>query len=240
MDTDTTSKQLPNRPEAKLPPLPKGKLSSHPPVPPLSHTHTKLGFRIQKRPLQRRTPLSLGRVDIDGYASPSFLRPGGAIRTPTCIYVSAKAPFMSVVKKVRKALEGGNGQPRSTRGLPLTARVAALSTGGQSSGPAGDGGQNENAEPGGKEVVMLGTGRAIEKTLNVAAWFQKQQDCRVSLRTRSVAAVDDVVLGSDATNPEADPDDADGEMEDDDAANDVEDHTRVRMVSCLEVAVWLR
>lgn len=192
------------------------------------------GFRIQKRPLQRRAPLSLGKVDIDGYASPSFYRPGGIIKAPTCIYVSAKAPFMGIVKKVRKALEGGNGQPRSTRGLPLTARIASLSTGGRSTGPAGAS-QDGSPQSNDKEVIVLGTGRAIEKTLNVAAWFQKQQDCQVSLRTRSVATVDDVVLGSD----EVDPDEADGEMEDDEAA-DVEDHARVRMVSCLEVAVWLR
>jgi ribonuclease P/MRP protein subunit POP7 len=145
---------------------------------------------------------------------------------------------MAVVKKVRKALEGGNGQPRATRGLPLTAQVAALSTGG-----GGGGGQDGNAESanGRKEVVVLGTGRAIEKTLNVAAWFQRQPDCKVNLRTRSVAAVDDVVLGTgDEESKELDPDEADGEMEEGGDGADVEDYARVRMISCLEVAVWLR
>lgn len=145
---------------------------------------------------------------------------------------------MAVVKKVRKALEGGNGQPRSTRGLPLTAQVAALST-----GAGGGGGQDGNAESanGRKEVVVLGTGRAIEKTLNVAAWFQRQPDCKVNLRTRSVAAVDDVVLGTgDEESKELDPDEADGEMEEGGDGADVEDYARVRKISCLEVAVWLR
>jgi ribonuclease P/MRP protein subunit POP7 len=145
---------------------------------------------------------------------------------------------MAVVKRVRKALEGGNGQARSTRGLPLTAQVAALST-----GAGRGGGQDGNAESAGgkREVVVLGTGRAIEKTLNVAAWFQRQPDCRVNLRTRSVAAVDDVVLGTgDEESKEVDPEEADGEMEEEGDAADVKDYARVRMISCLEVAVWLR
>lgn len=142
---------------------------------------------------------------------------------------------MAVVKKVRKALEGGNGQPRSTRGLPLTAQVAALNTG------AGGSGRQEGNANGKKEVVILGTGRAIEKTLNVAAWFQRQPDCKVNLRTRSVAAVDDVVLGTgDEENKELDLDEADGEMDMEGGVADAEDYARVRMISCLEVAVWLR
>lgn len=178
------------------------------------------------------------------------------MRTPPCVYVSAKTPFMAVVKRVRKALENsGGGHPRSTRGLPLTARVAALSTGGRTSSGrqsdesevSDDGSSNKAADD---EVVILGSGRAIEKTLNVAAWFQRQTDCRVSLRTRSVAAIDDIVLGraqemhdkgeaaeGDDADAEVEADDADGEQEDDD---DAEDHARVRMVSCLEVAVRLR
>ncbi|KAH8908136.1 hypothetical protein BR93DRAFT_967980 [Coniochaeta sp. PMI_546] len=228
MDTDTATKPLPNRPDAKLPPLSKGS-------------------RVQKRPLARRTPLSLSRVDVDGYISPSFRKPGGNVRTPTCVYVGSKTPFMAVVKRVRKALEssGGGPLPRSTRGLPLTARVAALSTSGR--GATGrnknntDGGQDGSDENTEGEVIVLGTGKAIEKTLNVAAWFQRQNDCRVSLRTRSVAAVDDVVLGHAKNvngdwDADADPDDADAEQEGDDEA---EEHSRVRMVSCLEVAVRL-
>jgi ribonuclease P/MRP protein subunit POP7 len=154
---------------------------------------------------------------------------------------------MAVVKRVRKSLDNGGGaQPKTTRGLPLTARVAALSTGSRSgrsrSNNHDDSGQAGSAEACEAEVVVLGTGRAIEKTLNVAAWFQKQSDCLVSLRTRSVAAVDDIVLGGPKHtdgdwDADADPDDADAEQEGDEEAAD---HSRARMVSCLEVAVRLR
>lgn len=156
---------------------------------------------------------------------------------------------MAVIKRVRKALEGGGGaQSRSTRGLPLTARVAALSTSGRvatgRNNINNDNGQAGSHEGSDGEVVVLGTGRAIEKTLNVAAWFQRQNDCHVSLRTRTVAAVDDIVLGhakdADAdwdADADADPNETYGDQERDDEA---EDHSRVRMVSCLEVAVRLR
>lgn len=138
---------------------------------------------------------------------------------------------MAVVKRVRRALDGGAapssaGAGRGTRGLPLAARVAALSTGGDDGGGGGGGGG------GGDEVVVLGTGRAIEKTLNVAAWFDRQKDCRVSLRTRTIGAVDDVVVGR--------AEDAGDEEEDGDGEGEEGDHARVRMVSCLEVVVRLR
>lgn len=130
---------------------------------------------------------------------------------------------MSVVKRVRKALENG---PQKTKGLPLLARVAALNTGRGSGAGAGDDdeeGVDGGAGKAGPEVLVLGTGRAIEKTLNVAAWFNRQKDCRVSLRTRTLGAVDDVIMGETEGGEE-----------------DEEDQARVRMVSCLEVVIRLR
>lgn len=67
---------------------------------------------------------------------------------------------------------------------------------------------------------MLGTGRAIEKVLSVAAFFQGQKDCEVRLRTTSVPAVDEVLAGGD---------DNAGEREE----------ARARMVSCLQVHIRL-
>ena len=70
------------------------------------------------------------------------------------------------------------------------------------------------------EVLVLGTGRAIEKVVNVASFFQKQRDCAVQLRTTSVGAVDDVVVDGEEDFPSED--------------------VRARMVSCLEVSIKLR
>jgi len=70
-------------------------------------------------------------------------------------------------------------------------------------------------------VILKATGKAIEKLLRLAIWFQGQEDLTVRLRTGSVGAVDDVV----------------GVVED---GEEVEESSRVRRTSCLEVLVGLR
>lgn len=73
---------------------------------------------------------------------------------------------------------------------------------------------------GGEEVLVKATGKAIEKALQVALFFQGQDDCVVRLRTGSVSAIDDVVAkeGEGEDLPEA----------------------RVRQTSMLEVGISLR
>ncbi|KAK5070702.1 hypothetical protein LTR16_009311 [Cryomyces antarcticus] len=44
-----------------------------------------------------------------------------------------------------------------------------------------------------EEVVLKATGKAIEKALNLGLFFQGQEDCKVRIRTGSVAAIDDIV-----------------------------------------------
>jgi ribonuclease P/MRP protein subunit POP7 len=69
-------------------------------------------------------------------------------------------------------------------------------------------------------VVLVATGKAIARAVEVAGFFTREKDLAVLLRTRSVRAVDDVVAA------------------DDDA--DVEDQVRVRGLSCVEVGIrWL-
>lgn len=75
--------------------------------------------------------------------------------------------------------------------------------------------KNENGYTN-EEVVMKACGKAIEKGLRLAAWWSTQDDIKVELRTGSVGAVDDIV-------------NHDG----------VEQESRVRNVSFLEVAVRL-
>lgn len=66
-----------------------------------------------------------------------------------------------------------------------------------------------------EEVTVKATGRAIERALNVALWFQKQDDCKIVLRTGEVGAVDDVEI-------------------------DGEESARVRRAPVLEVGITLR
>lgn len=114
---------------------------------------------------------------------------------------------MAVVSRVRKQLDKAlKGNVPSTKGMSLPQRVDLLHR---------DGGTKAEGE-----AVVLGTGKAVEKVLSVAAWFEEQGGCDVEIRTRTVGTVDDVVV-------EEDDDGFGGE-------------SRVRRVSCLEVTVKLR
>lgn len=68
---------------------------------------------------------------------------------------------------------------------------------------------------GGEEVIIKGTGKAIEKVLTLGLWFQNLEGVEIRVRTGSVGAVDDVVGGEEG------------------------DQSRIRRVSCLEVGVAL-
>lgn len=110
---------------------------------------------------------------------------------------------MAIVKRAQKQLDSSLRSTTAARkNASVHARIEALKR-------AGD----EARE--GSIVTVMGTGKAIEKTLSVASWFEQQGDCDVEVRTRTVGAVDDV------------------EVED----GDVEDESRVRKVSCLEVVI---
>ncbi|KAL5628051.1 hypothetical protein BROUX41_002799 [Berkeleyomyces rouxiae] len=124
------------------------------------------------------------------------------------IYVSGKTPFMAVISRVRKELDKSCGSNRLTsKGMGLSAKISALK---QAGGTQGDG----------KTVVVMGTGKAIEKTLSVASWFSQENDCVVNVKTKTITTIDDVV-------PEDDDIFADGE-------------TRRRNLSCLAVSITLR
>lgn len=119
---------------------------------------------------------------------------------------------MSLVKRARKALENG---PQKTKGLPLTARMAALETrkGGKSEATGNDGFIEDALD----DVVLIATGKAIQKVIEIGCFFQREKELIVSTRTRTLQAIDDVV------------------MQDEDAEE--EDQVRVRNVSCIEVGI---
>ncbi|KAF3768790.1 hypothetical protein M406DRAFT_71770 [Cryphonectria parasitica EP155] len=158
--------------------------------------------KVQKRPLTRAQALNRG----------SPVSPKQRI-----IHVGTKSPFMGLISRVRKALDNGPAGVHSnavTKGLPLTKRIDALHV----SSPATAANQ--------EEILLRGTGRAIPKTLDVAAWFTNQADVMVSLRTMTLEAFEDVVIDED------DAEEQGGFAE--------EQGTRARMVNCLEVGVRLR
>lgn len=140
---------------------------------------------------------------------------GGAPLSPKqpIIYIATKSPFMGIVSKIRHALDK-TPSSRSTKGLPLAARMAALNV----PAPASD--RHDD------EVLVRGTGRAMAKTLHIAAWFGKQSEYVVSVRTMSLETVDDVVIDEDGA--------------DDEGGFAADQESRARMVNCLELGISLR
>ncbi|RYP74034.1 hypothetical protein DL771_003223 [Monosporascus sp. 5C6A] len=143
------------------------------------------------------------------------------------IYINTKSPFRSVTARVRKQLDKNLRQASyankaftnklaGRKHASLDERVRAI----QRHQQGGGGTSGIDLEDAG-EVLVLATGRAIEKAVNVASFFQKQRDCVVRLRSTSVGAVDDVIAEGDEEFPMA-------------------DETRKRMVGCLEVSIRLR
>lgn len=119
---------------------------------------------------------------------------------------------MAAVQRVRKTLDRAHLSHQNNAAGQKHASLASRIEGLKRSG--------EDHDRDGKEVEVLvtGTGKALEKVLRVAAWFEEQGDCSVEVRTGTVGTVDDVV-------------DGDGEEEED---------SRVRRLSCLEVVVKLK
>jgi len=94
---------------------------------------------------------------------------------------------VSAIKRVRtylSAIDARSMGPIDLSSSSLTDRELVASTG------KGREGKQE-------EVTVKATGRAIERALEVGLWFMKQEDCRVVLRTGTVGAVDDVVVGGE-------------------------------------------
>ncbi|OAA52170.1 Ribonuclease P/MRP, subunit POP7 [Beauveria brongniartii RCEF 3172] len=152
---------------------------------------------------------------------PLIRRPLPASSKDRIIYVSSSTPFMSAVKRARKqldrSLKSGGSSQAARKNASLHARIESLKRDVERD-------SSSDNEAYGASVTLLGTGRAVEKTLALAGWFEQQSDCRVAVRTRTVATVDDVVTGGE---PGA-------------AEQEEEDESRLRRLSCLEVVVSLK
>lgn len=164
---------------------------------------TEVDARVQKRPLLH----------------PPIASPYKNQDTPKIVYVSSRTPFMSAVKRVRsllghadkRATQSALSQKRKQRADPImTAALASI--------------DKDNAP---EEVVIKATGKAIEKATELALYFQQQQDYRITLRTGTVDAVDDIVEQACPKRQK---------VEDEDELPE----TRTRHLSLLEVIVTLR
>ena len=153
---------------------------------------------------------------------PPISSPYAAGDHPKVLYISAKNPFISAVKRVRKLLS--LVEKRSVGKVDLSngkdsnkQKLKALDV---------EGSQKEK-EP--EEVVLKGTNRVIEKVLGLALFFQGQEDLIVRLRTGTVGVVDDIVMVPSQPNETEACDQKEDEK--------VLPETQVRKISMLEVAI---
>lgn len=163
-------------------------------------TNTGTDAQISKRPLLR----------------PPLASPYSGTQQQKVVYISAKTPFLSAVKRVEKLLHLSD-QRLVQSATTLAKQNRSKGRGKRKRGARdtdGDGDeileiaeaverqkrQNKGGgEDGGEDVVLKGTGKAIQKVMELGLWFQQREEYIVRLRTRSVAAIDDITVDEDAT-----------------------------------------
>jgi ribonuclease P/MRP protein subunit POP7 len=265
--TNRPSKQGPTS-HQKLPPLPKSS-STCDQIFNIWTSHADLGSyadaKITKRPLHH-PPI----VSPYTSASPS---------TQKIIYIAPQTPFLSAVKRCEKLLRLSEKRAVQSASSTSASSGSRRSRPGQSQhakrkrddNDGGGGGDNIDAlaetvednkakrrrlgQPAGEEVVLVGSGRAIEKTLELGVWFLRRgEEFMVRMETGTASSIDDVRVERVET-PEDDGggggDDMDIDVETgirtaaggNDTAQSTtvsEEFTRIRQLSVLRVFVSLR
>jgi len=149
--------------------------------------------KLIKRPLVRPRPPS--RLSAD----------------PKTVYISYKSPFVSTVKRVEKCLQVFRDQDRTSEKDKSTAqrkseyffrhkrgggnKYARRISQSQPASTEAAGNLAEGDDTIGKDkyVSIKATGKAIEKALHVALYYQNQKDRLVEIRTGTMECVDEVI-----------------------------------------------
>lgn len=214
-------------------------------------THNPPDASITKRPLMR----------------PAIVSPYASSSAQKIVYVSARTPFMSAIKRVEKLLRLADKrdlQTATTHAQKNKRKRRRDDDGGEDEVLAVARGVEEEKERkrraggvGGEEVLVKGTGKAVSKVMEIGGWFlQREKEFVVRVRTGSVGAVDDVEVpegegeaggGEDKMDVDQAQAGAEGEKvatNGDDSGEEKEAEAvsgaRVRYLSVLEVAVSLR
>lgn len=111
---------------------------------------------------------------------------------------------------------------------------------------------NDSAKMEQEEVVLKGVGRAIEKVLDMAMYFQKKGEVRVRIRTGGVGVVDDIVEvekpkrrkkkrqeGAGETKRDLGEEDVEMNQGNDEGEAEELPETQVRKLSVVEVGISL-
>ncbi|KAK5679618.1 hypothetical protein LTS10_008440 [Elasticomyces elasticus] len=165
--------------------------------PPSHHKLPKLpqNASVTKRPLQR----------------PAIASPYAGASQPKVVYVSFRTPFMSAVKRVEKLLHLSEkravqsattvvkqqGRKRKRGQEDEVLGIAKQVEKAKAKKRRGGGEEEDDKDAAGEAVLIKGTGRAIEKALEMASWFQQKPEYLVVLKTGSLGAIDDVEVEED-------------------------------------------
>ena len=151
---------------------------------------------------------------------PAIPSPYSGSQNRKAVYISAKTPFLSAVKRVEKLLHLAD--KRLVQSATTITKQGQSQSYGKRKRGAGGGeedeilnvaetveklkkrktddnvtGNDEGIESGTEEVMLKATGKAIQKCLELGLWFQQREEYRVRLETRSVAAIDDISVDED-------------------------------------------
>lgn len=213
---------------------------------------------VSKRPLPR----------------PAIASPYAGSDDPKVVYVSAKTPFLSAVKRVEKLLHLADKRAFQSAATEAKKAMRKRKRGDEDADEIGmiasivedrrnlpvgkDGRGHDQGGRRGEKVTIKGTGKAVQKVLELGLWFQQRQEYDVKLKTGTVGAIDDVEIeegteeaaeggekqGEDAMDVDGGeaPAAQDGQgAEKDSKAEEVATlGARIRYSSVLEVAVSLR
>ncbi|MCJ1349143.1 hypothetical protein MMC31_007379 [Peltigera leucophlebia] len=151
---------------------------------------------------------------------PPIPSPYAGADQPKIVYISKKTPFISAVKRVQKLI--------SLAEKRLTGKIDLVSGAGSDKQKlkALDAAAPSRKQKDSEVVLLKATNLAIEKALNLAQFFQRQEGLTVQLRTGTVGVVDDIVHNEE-----------NGVEEEQDL--DLPD-TQIRKISMLEVAIILK
>ncbi|KAK6356277.1 hypothetical protein TWF718_000646 [Orbilia javanica] len=124
---------------------------------------------------------------------PRPLPPARLSTDPKTVYVSTKSPFVSTVKRVRKALTVFKDQSKVSIASGGRQKRAFQRRQGQlGHNEAGLSTSTSATDDKMKYVTIKASGKAIEKALGLGLYFQGQKDTSVEIRTGTVEATDDV------------------------------------------------
>ncbi|GAB7353487.1 hypothetical protein MBLNU459_g3938t1 [Dothideomycetes sp. NU459] len=200
---------------------------------------------------------------------PAIPSPYSGSGSQKVVYISSRTPFMSAVKRVQKLLH--QVEARAAQSAAATTGSRKRKYGASEEGDriaqtaaalAAQQQHNKDRDQQ-REVVMKATGKAIEKALGLALWFQQREGFGVRIETGSIGAIDDIVpveggsrgdgndedeksarmsegVDGDADMDDADADGRNAERSTTEAAQPEDEipETRIRYASTIEVAVF--